>query len=308
MTAQTTNKPPTETGGDKIMTAVMYALAAHFLFVIMGATAKYLSQTHHVIEVAFFRNLFVVIPFLAILVCTHRLDLLKTRRPKTIAIRAIIGSLSLIVTFGAQSLLPLSNATVLLYMSTLLTPAFAFIFLKERVGAHRWAAIIVGMSGVLVIAAPSSKISAIGLLLALLAAFLHASMYTMLRHLKTESPVTVTFYFVLAGMIIPGLLMPFFAKGIALEESWLFFLVGASGGFAQLCLTNAYRFAPASFITPFAYTSLLWSTVLDSLIWSHQPGSSVFTGATIIIAAQLYILHRERVNRQKTTHLKSEIP
>lgn len=304
MTTLTQQDPPS----DRLVPAVLYAIVAHLMFVIMGATAKYLSQTHHVVEVAFFRNLFVVIPFFAILVLSRRLDLLKTGRPVTVAIRAIVGSLSLIVTFGAQSLLPLSNATVLLYMSTLLTPAFAYIFLKERVGAHRWAAIIVGMSGVLVIAAPSSQISAIGLLLALFAATLHASMYTMLRHLKNENAVTVTFYFVLAGMIIPGLLMPWFAKGIALEEAWLFFLVGASGGFAQLALTNAYKFAPASFITPFAYTSLLWSTLLDMLIWHHAPGQSVFTGATIIIAAQLYILHRERVNRQKTTHLKSEIP
>jgi drug/metabolite transporter (DMT)-like permease len=216
--------------------------------------------------------------------------------------------LSLIVTFGAQSLLPLSNATVLLYMSTLLTPAFAYIFLKERVGAHRWAAIIVGMSGVLVIAAPSSQISAIGLLLALFAATLHASMYTMLRHLKAESAITVTFYFVLAGMILPGLCMPWFAKGIAWEEAWLFLLVGASGGFAQLCLTNAYKYAPAAVITPFAYTSLLWSTLMDSMIWNNPPGGSIFTGASIIIAAQLYILYREHVNRQKTSHLKSEIP
>jgi drug/metabolite transporter (DMT)-like permease len=293
---------------DRLLPAVLYALGAHFLFVVMGATAKYLSQSHHVVEVAFFRNLFVVIPFFALLVLSKRLDLLKTKRPKTIAIRAIVGSLSLIVTFGAQSLLPLSNATVLLYMSTLLTPAFAYIFLKERVGAHRWAAIIVGMSGVLVIAAPSSQISAIGLLLALFAATLHASMYTMLRHLKAESAITVTFYFVLAGMILPGLCMPWFAKGIAWEEAWLFLLVGASGGFAQLCLTNAYKYAPAAVITPFAYTSLLWSTLMDSMIWNNPPGGSIFTGASIIIAAQLYILYREHVNRQKTSHLKSEIP
>lgn len=297
-----------EAASDRLVPAVLCALVAHFMFVVMGATAKYLSETHHVIEVAFFRNLFVVIPFFAILLLSRRIGLLKTKRPKTVAIRAVVGSLSLIVTFGAQSLLPLSNATVLLYMSTLLTPAFAYIFLKERVGAHRWAAIIVGMSGVLVIAAPSSQISAVGLLLALFAATLHASMYTMLRHLKNENAVTVTFYFVLAGMIIPGLLMPWYAKGIALDEAWLFFLVGASGGFAQLALTNAYKYAPASFITPFAYTSLLWSTLMDSLIWNHAPGQSVFTGATVIIAAQLYILHREHVNRQKTTHLKSEIP
>ncbi|MCB1680421.1 MAG: DMT family transporter [Alphaproteobacteria bacterium] len=293
---------------DRILPAAFYALSAHFLFVVMGATAKYLSETHHVIEVAFFRNLFVVIPFFIILAFSGRLDLLKTKRPKTVAVRAIVGSLSLIVTFGAQSLLPLSNATVLLYMSTLLTPAFAYFFLRERVGAHRWAAIIIGMSGVLVIAAPSSKISAIGLVLALFAAFLHASMYTMLRHLKTEPAVTVTFYFVLAGMIVPGLLMPWYGQGIRMEEAWLFFLVGASGGFAQLALTNAYKYAPAAVITPFAYTSLIWSTLMDSMIWHNPPGHSVYTGAAIIIAAQLYILYREHVNRQKTSHIKSEIP
>lgn len=297
-----TNKKHTN-ANDRILLAVCCSLGAHMMFAIMGACAKLLSEKHHVIEIAFLRNIIVLVPFFLFLIISKKQHFLMTKRPKTVAFRAVIGGVSLILTFGAQSLLPMANATVIFFTSTLLTPVFAFFILKEHIGVHRWAAVFFGMCGVLIIAMPSANISTIGMLLALGAAILHATMYITLRNLKTESPVTVTFYFVLAGAIIPGLAMPWLAKGISSNEIGFFLLLGLSGGLAQLLVSCAYKYAPASFVTPFAYSSLLWSTSLDYIIWSTPPSKYVFWGASLIIAAQIYILYREKVNRQKTSHI-----
>src|SRR5690606_20161011 len=123
----------------------------------------------------------------------------------------------------------------------------------------RWSAVAIGMCGVLVIAQPSGTVSLIGLGLAVLAACMHGSMFTILRGLKTESPVTITFYFILAGMIIPALFLPWVGRGIGEGEIGAFILIGIAGGLAQLCLSTAYKFAPASLVTPFSYSALIWT-------------------------------------------------
>ncbi len=288
---------------DNFPVAIACCLAAHFMFAIMGTCAKFLAETHHVAEIAFYRNLIVFIPFFLFIMIPKNRHLFKTNKPKLVAIRAVIGGVSLIVTFAALSQLPMAYATVLFFASSLLTPALAFFFLKEHVGIHRWSAVFIGMCGVIVIAQPSGAVSILGLILALTAAILHSTMYTILRSLKSESPLTITFYFIIAGILISGMFMPWVAKGIAAEEIWIFLLIGAAGGIAQLFLSNAYKYAPASLITPFSYTALLWTVLIDLYIWKYDlEFTPLLIGAGLIITAQLYIIYREYINNMKSNN------
>lgn len=283
---------------DKFLLAVCCCVFSHLMFAIMSATAKGLSETHHVAEIAFYRNLIAVLPFFLFLILTRRQRYFKTERPLLVLFRAGIGSISLIVSYAAVSMLPMSYATVLFFTSSLMAPMMAHFVLKEKIGIHRWAAIFIGMSGVLIIAQPSGAVSMMGLIFAIVAATLHAMMYTALRVLKHESPITVTFYFVLAGMVIPGLAMPWIAQTPSADQIPYFLLLGVSGGLAQLSLSTAYKYAPVSFITPFAYTALLWSVLFDVFIWHYKLNyTAVFTGAFIILCAQLYIIYREYVRK-----------
>lgn len=285
---------------DSLFKAVLYAMAAHFLFSVMSICAKLLSETHHVIEVAFYRNLIVLVPFFFVLYFHKQKNLFRPEKPRMVAFRAVVGSFSLILTYSALARLPMSYATVLLFTSTLLTPVFSFFVLKEYIGIHRWSAVFFGMIGVLVIARPSGAADMTGMFLALAAAFLHATMFITLRQLKSESPLTVTFYFVLAGMIVPAFAMPWVAGAIAMKEIWLFVLVALSSAIAQVCLASAYKYAQASLITPFAYSALLWTTMADVLIWQYPLDfTAIFTGASIMMAAQFYILYRENLRRKR---------
>ncbi len=291
---------------DRIFIAIACCLAAHLLFAIMGASAKLLSTNHHVAEIAFYRNLIVFIPMFLFIILRKKTHLFHTKRPKLLALRAVMGGVGLIITFAAISMLPMAYATVIFFTSSILTPVLAFLFLKEHIGLHRWSAVIFGMLGVVIIAQPSGEVSAWGLLFAIVAACIHASIYTILRGLKTESPTTVTFYFILAGVLIPGLFMPFVWKPIEFNELGLFLLVGISGGSAQLFLANAYKYAPAAVVTPFAYSALLWTIMLDLYVWEYDLDLlSVFTGASFILTAQIYIIYREYKNKKKCLKIKS---
>lgn len=285
---------------DRIFVGIGLGICAHTLFCVMSICAKILSETHHVAEIAFYRNAIIFVPFFLFIILRGKTHIFKVKHKKLVATRAIIGGFSLMVTYGALSYLPISYASVIFFTSTILTPIFSHFLLKEHIGIHRWGAVIIGMVGVYIISRPSGDFNTFGLMLALLAAFMHASMFIVLRKLKTESSVTVTFYFILAGAIIPGFSMPWVANLPAPDEIGLFLLIAASGGIAQFCLANAYKYAPASVVTPFSYSALLWTVLADIFIWQYDLDfASIFWGAGLIIIAQLYIIFREYKNQKK---------
>jgi len=284
---------------DQVFKGVLFAATAFFLLAVMNAIAKVLSEEHHVIEIAFYRNLFSFIPFLLFILGTKRLHLFKTQRPKMIAFRSVFGLICLCTTFAAFQALPMAEVTVLLFTSSLLMPALSYFILKERVGRYRWAAIAIGLCGVIIMAGPSGMMNMTGVVLALLAATMHATLGMILRSLKTESPLTVTFYFVTTGMVLSGLFMPFIATPPDTEEIPLLLGLGFTGALAQLCLASAFKNAPAAAVSPFNYTGLIWATGFDILIWQAVPGWPVFLGGFIVIGSSLFIAYRERLNEQR---------
>ena len=279
---------------DHIYKGIAHGCMAFFLLTIMNMFVKLLVDAHHIIEIAFYRNAIPAAAVLAYIGLTKKTGYLKAREPKALTLRVMIGTIGLFLTFGAVKYLPLSDATVLFFVSTLIAPVLAVLILKEYMGPHRWTAVIIGFSGVLLIAQPQGDFALLGTIIALGAALCHALVQIMLRYLKQESSVTVALYFMLGGATFSALFMPLVGKIPTPLEAMYLLGLGISGGTAQYFLTSAFRLAPASVIIPFNYTGLIWATGLDILIWHYIPGWPVFLGSAIIIAAKLYIIYRER--------------
>lgn len=296
-THQTDQTPPHQ---DKILHGVVYALAAFFLLTVMSACVKLLGDRHHAVELTFYRNVIAIIPFTLYLLVFKKYHYFKTRRPVMVAIRAIVGTTGMFVTFAAWEQLPLADATVIFFTATLLAPVLAVFLLKEQIGPHRWTAIIIGFTGVLFVAQPTGTPNWIGIALAFSAALFHSCIHVILRILKTESHVMVTYYFMLGGVLIPALAIPFMASPILMSEWPTLLVMGLSGGLAQILLAAAYRYAPVAILAPLHYTGLVWATGFDILIWHLVPGWPVFLGGAIIITANLYILYREKVQKTQT--------
>jgi drug/metabolite transporter (DMT)-like permease len=280
---------------DHVVLGMSAAVGAFLSFTVMNVLAKLLAERHSVIEIAFYRNLVALVPFLVMAYGLGRRDLLRIRsKPRWIVARAVLGTVSLTMTFAAFSLMPMAETTAFLFTSSLFIPIFGTIFLRERVGIYRWSAVAVGFVGVLIMVHPSGELYALGVVIALSAALLQATMQVVLRYIgRYELPETVTFYFFLIGTLVTLVPLPFLAVRPTLAEIPLLIGVGLSGASAQFLLSTAFRNAPVALVTVFNYSGIVWATLFGWLIWNEWPLPIVLTGAAVVIAANVLIIWRE---------------
>jgi drug/metabolite transporter (DMT)-like permease len=274
-------------------------LTAFLTLSFMTLFAKLLSERMNVVEIAFWRNVVALLPFAVLLAFPSQRGFLRIRsKPGIIAIRALIGTANVIMVFGAFSLLPMANATSVLFASVLFMPVLGVIFLGEAVGPYRASAVIVGFAGVLIVAQPGGgggDWNLLGTACALGGAFVAATLGVMLRLLgQTEAPQAVAFYFLFLGTLMLAPAMPFFGHVPAWEDAPYILGLGISGFMMQMSMTLAFKYAPAGLVAPLNYTQIVWATLFGWLIFSEVPTLNILVGAVIIIASSLIVIMRER--------------
>jgi drug/metabolite transporter (DMT)-like permease len=220
---------------------------------------------------------------------------LKTARIGSHVVRSTLGLTGMVFNFGSVILLPLAEATTISFAVPIFATILSALLLKERVGIHRWTAVLVGFVGMLIVVQPGgSPVPLKGALVGITAALLVATTALQVRELgKTEAATTTVFWFSLFSLVPLGLLLPF---SITPHDGiqWLLLVgIGITGGIGQIALTASLRYAPVSTVVGMDYISLLWSTIFGWLIWNHFPAQSTWWGAPIIIASGLYIAWRE---------------
>lgn len=286
---------------DSPVLGMIAAIGAFGMLSTMSLFAKLLSETHHVIEIAFWRNLLAVIPFLIAIIVFRQRQILKIHsKPRVVLTRSVVATGSILCVFGAFSLLPLADATALVFTSALFVPVLGFFFLGERVGRFRWTAIIVGFIGVLLVAQPGGGWNALGVVLGLGGAILNAILGTMLRLLgRTEHPMTLTFYLLFAGVLLLAPFMPFIGKMPAANEIGLLIGLGASGICMQLLITTAFKYAPAALASVFSYTQIVWASIFGWALFGEWPAVNILIGAAVIIGSSIVVILRERYLARK---------
>jgi drug/metabolite transporter (DMT)-like permease len=277
---------------------------AMLMFAIMNAFAKYLSTSHSVLEIAFYRNVFACLPFLAVVFLFGQRDILVIRtKPQLVITRAILGTVSLALTFAAYSRMPMAETSALLFTASLFLPVLGVVLLREQVGLYRWSAVAAGFVGVAIMANPSGAITLPGLGFALAAALMQAFLGVILRHLGGfERPETIAFYFFIIGTLVTAAAMPFVARPFDVAELPLWLGVGLSGAAAQWFYSVALKLTPAAIVAVLNYTSLVWAMLIGWLVWGDWPTTLVFTGAVIVITSSLFIAWRERRARLAKSH------
>jgi len=301
---------PANAHQEHVVRGMSAALGAFLMFTVMNMFAKLLSVNHSVIEIAFYRNLIACIPFLIMIFAFGRREILIIRsKPSLVGIRATLGTLSLITTFYAYSLMPMADTTALMFTASLFIPILGVVFLKESVGPYRWAAVAMGFIGVVIMAHPSGDVYTLGIVVALIATLMHASLQIILRYLgRFESPETISFYFFVIGVFLTALPLPFIAVRPTLAEVPLLIGVGLSGAGAQWLLSVAFRNAKAAVVTVFNYSSIVWATLFGWMIWGEWPLPTVMTGAAIVIASNILMIWREsRLGRVSDDRFRAKL-
>lgn len=277
-------------------------VASALVFTVMVALIKIVAVRVPTGEIAFARNFFAVIPVLAWIVARGELaTAFRTHRPLGHLGRATVGVTAMLLWFESISRLPLADATAISYAAPLLTVVLAVVILKERVRATRWAAVGVGLLGVLVVLSPHLSTgvggdgAVVGAICAISAALFMAFAMIFIRTLTaTEGTATIVVYFSLASSLLALLTVPFGWVVPAPADIALLVLIGLIGGVGQLLLTQSYRYADASVIAPFEYTTMVWTLIAGALVFGEFPGPVVLLGAAIIVASGVVVILRER--------------
>jgi drug/metabolite transporter (DMT)-like permease len=292
---------------------VALKIVATLIFTIMAVFVKLVADDVPTGQVVFCRQFFAILPIMAyILVRGDFPGALWTTRPVAHASRIMLGTASMALGFTALALIPLPDATAIGYAMPIFAVIFAALILKETVRIYRWTAVIVGLGGVLVILSPhltaarSTDVGdaalTLGAIIGLVAAVSAALAMVTVRHLTmTESTSTIVFWFSAGGALLGMLTIP---VGVVLPQAtWVWpslgtglqlVMIGLLGGVAQILQTQSYRYADASVIAPFEYTSLVWSVLLGWWIFGDVPGIAMLIGSLIVILAGLFVIWRER--------------
>nr|WP_068873114.1 DMT family transporter [Xanthomonas translucens] len=266
-------------------------LSFGFMVVAIRLASAHLST----VEIAFFRNLFGLLFLLPMLLRPGQ-PLPRTAQLPRYLLRTAIGLVSMLAGFWAIGHLPLSQAIALSYSTPLFVTLAAALWLGENVRLRRWMAVLCGFAGVLIILRPGADTFNAGTLVALLAAVMGALVAIQIKQLaRVDAANTVVFYtyaFWVPMSLLPALFAWTWPQGI----DWLWLLAtGLFGTLGQLLWTRALRIGEVSALTPISFMQLPFVALLGWWLFAEAIAAHTLLGASIIVAANAYIAHRESV-------------
>jgi drug/metabolite transporter (DMT)-like permease len=299
--------------------AIGLKIISALLFAVMSALVRLMGEVTPVGQLVFFRSLFAIVP--VVIIYAYRGELrhaIYTKRPLGQLGRGLLSVCGMYSNFAALTRLPLADVTAIQFASPLITVGLAALILKERVRIYRWSAVFVGFIGVLIMLVPHldpahytslASAAAVGAMLTVLSAFINAGTVIQTRRLtRTETTPSIVFYFSLICTIAGAATLPFAWHTPTLFELAILVTLGILGGLAHIFLTESYRFAAASVIAPFDYTSMLWALLLGYWMFGEVPTALVFVGAAIVTAAGLFVIWRERTQKLRYERVPEEPP
>ena len=280
---------------DRIGLGIAGVVAGMAAVSVMDALAKWLAEGYPIAELVFFRNLFALPPVFFILWQQRGgFATLKPRWRLGHVIRAVLGLGATFAFFTGLRYLPLAEAISIAFAAPLFVTALSVPILGERVGPRRWAAVVAGFLGVLIMTRPGAEAFRPEALYILAAALCYALAMLVTRRLaRSDTTPAIMLSGICISLVVSGLALPFGWRTPLGLDFWLFVLLGLIGGIGMYFMTQAYRYAPAAVIAPFDYTALVWGTLIGWLVWQELPGVNVWLGAAVVVASGLYIIHRE---------------
>jgi len=281
---------------------IVLILLGVLLLTVMDAVVKVLLDDGlSVLQILAVRSWFVV-PAMA--VWAWRVssgNILRTKRPALHFLRVVLGFFAPFLFFSSLSTLPLADATVIFFGATFIMTALSVPLLKEYVGPHRWAAVVVGFLGVVVAANPSGDFFQSGAVLAMLSSLSYALFMLITRWMGPGEGAfkQVLYFHAWVGVVASAFVYADF-KSMTVGDLGLVVLVSVIAVLGQLCLTRGFSIAPVGVVAPFEYSAMVWASLMGYWLWGDIPGNATIIGAGVIVASGLYLLHREtRLKRQQ---------
>ena len=280
-----------------------YFLLGVLAYSIANFFIKTSSEYYPLGEMVILRGLIFLIPLtlyiLTRYILTHSLknlsSVFSTSHLKIHGFQGVLSAFCLYFLFYAFEIMPLSDATAISFSETFIITLLSLFFFKEHIKFKNWIAITIGFIGVLIITAPFTtpftfhiKASLACLLAVTFDAIVLLSFRTIV---KKDRMLTILFYYALFSTL-GGLLFTPFETWVPLGQDhiWDILGLGIFGALGQSFLALAFRQTSPAVLAPLIYTQLLWSLLLDDMIWNKLPSFSLILGSSIIIFSGIYLL------------------
>ncbi len=296
---------------------VALLVAGIAVFSVQDLILKLISGAYPLHQAMVLRSL-TALPLLLLLV--HRdggLTTLFTPGTRAMILRGGVMFTAYTAYYLALAALPMATTVALYFSAPLFITILSVLILKETVGPRRWLALMAGFTGVLIMVRPGGDLFDWAALLPVLAGLTYAiSMISARRLGSTETAPALAFWgnavFLAAAIVMSLILGPgnhaddahpslaFLLRGWVMPTAFDLMLMMACGVIAAIgltLLTQAYRVAESSVVTPFEYTGLFWSVIYGWLFWRDWPVLADWIGISIITGAGLYILWREALTK-----------
>ena len=300
---------------DQRVLGIACVVGAITLFILQDALIKWLSGDYPLHEIVLARAASAIAVTLFMMRLEGGIHLLRTRRLGLQLTRSALLVLANGAFYLALAAMTIAEATSIFFVAPLLITALSALLLHEPVGPRRWAAVCVGLAGVIVMTRPGEGVLRLVALLPIFAATAYAFMQIITRRLgTTERASTIAFYaqagFLAASVAIglvagDGRFAPEDNASLAfLLRAWtvpsagdaaLFLGIGVMNGVGGYLMSQAYRIARPAAIAPFEYVALPMAVFWGVVFFGDWPDLVTYAGMALICASGLYVLHREAV-------------
>jgi len=287
--------------------AVFFILLAILLFDIQGAIIKHMGDRYSVQQLATFRNIFGLIPSFLVLLLSQEWHnsgrQLKIRQWKLAFVRGLYVAGAQFCFYLSIINMELATATTLTFIGPIFITLLSMILLHHQVGIWRWAAVLIGFIGVLLIVRPGSEVFTVYAILPIFASFGYSLSVITVRLLDNRVPTATANLYASIGALSGSSLILLFTQGyspVTSGSDWLWLIgMGTVGGFAVFCLIHAYRLTQPGNLSPFEYFGIPFSFILGWMFFDEAPFGRLFPGVILVVAAGLLIAWRERRVKQQ---------
>ncbi len=287
--------PPFSSSQADLSRGIAWLMCAVTLFVCMDSTAKFLTTRIPVTEIVWARYVFHLTAMLPVILWYGPRHLAATSRPGLQMARSLmLLAVTLLFNLGFRHL-SLATVTAIGFATPLVVTALAVPLLKEKVGPRRWAAVMVGFLGVLVVVRPGGDSSDLSVLFPLAGAICNACYQLATRALSgRDRALTTIFWTGLGGCAAMSPVMAWTWQAPTPLEWGLLMLYGVLGFFSHYMLILAYRHASASVLAPFSYVQLVLAILSGIVLFHNLPDAWTFLGTALICGSGLYVWYRQR--------------
>ena len=278
------------------MKAIIFNLLAWVMLPIMDGFAKYLSAELPVLQITWARYFFTVVFIFPLMLFFFKKYLVWTDKPKLQLIRGLILLTANISFFYSISVISLPKALTLAFVAPLVVTAFSPFFLGESVGYRRWAAVIIGFIGSLVVIRPGFLEINLASLAALGTGIMYGFYLIITRKLSTsDNPLLTLLLTGVVGAIIATTFMPFVWVSPTFNQWSIMAAIGLFACIGHLFIILSLKYADASKLAPFSYFEIVTNIIIAYYFFGDFPDSWTFLGLFIIVFSGIYISRRENI-------------